>query len=427
MVSKENILHYIWKYKLFPFKGLKTSLGEFIEVISPGYHNSNAGPDFYEARIKIGDTLWVGSVEIHVLASDWNRHNHQTDQSYDNVILHVVWQNDIEISRIDGTKIPALELKPVIEPQLIEKIEKLRNNEHWIPCQEDIHKIDDFTYKAWIDRILVERLTYKSETIRHIYSYTKGSWEGTFYILLAGNFGFKVNQQPFEMLAKNLPQQILARHKSDQQQIESLVFGVAGFLEDEFEDEYPNILKREFRFLQHKYNLKTLDKFIWKFAKTRPDNFPTIRLAEFAGLIYKSSHLFSRLLEIKHMKDYRLLFTDLTINPYWFEHYNFDKPRIKEFLIKIGTGSIDNLLINSISPILFFYGDYMDNQSYKDSALSILASIKAEDNQIINGFRNLGLKVSLSSESQGLIHLKNFYCNQKKCLNCAFGIKILKH
>lgn len=427
MVSKENILHYIWKYKLFPFKGLKTSLGEFIEVISPGYHNSNAGPDFYEARIKIGDTLWVGSVEIHVLASDWNRHNHQTDQSYDNVILHVVWQNDRDIVRTDGTTIPALELKSIIKPQLIEKIEKLRNNEYWIPCQEDIHKIDDLTYKTWVNRILVERLTYKSQAIRQLYNYTKGSWEDTFYILLAGNFGFKVNQQPFEMLAKNLPQQILARHKNNLQQLESLVFGIAGFLEDEFDHEYPNILKNEFRFLQRKYSLQILDKYIWKFAKTRPDNFPTVRLAEFTALIYKSSHLFSKLLEIKQVENYRSLFTDLIINPYWFRHYNFDKQRIKESLIKIGSGSIDNLLINSIAPMLFFYGDYMDNQSFKDSALSILESIKAEDNQVISGFRNLGFKVSLASESQGLLHLKNFYCNQKKCLNCAFGMKILKH
>ena len=411
---------------MFPQNGLKTCSGDTISVLSPGHLNSNAGPDFYDSKIKINDTLWVGTVEIHIQASDWNRHQHQQDQSYDNVILHVVWQKDKEVYRTDGTLIPALELENIIPRQLLDKIADLRNNEHWIPCQEDLPKVDEFTKRNWLDRMVIERLIDKTTAIKQIYDDTKGSWEDTFYILMSSNFGFKVNQQPFEMLAKNLSQQILAKHKDNPKQIEALIFGMSGLLASDFEDEYPKHLKDEFTFLKQKYGLRPLDPFIWKFAKTRPDNFPTIRLAQFAALVYKSSHLFSKLLEKESVKEYKDLFEGLAFNTYWNTHYLFDKEKKVPQKMNLGERSIDNLLINSVAPMLFFYGDYMDKQLFKDKAVALLESIKAEENLIIKGFRDLGFKAAVSSESQGLIHLRNFYCNQKKCLNCAIGIKILQ-
>lgn len=427
MISDESILHYLWKHKMFSTKALWVANSEEpIEIIASGYHNYNAGPDFYESKLKIGETLWAGSVEIHINSSDWAKHRHQTDRAYDNVILHVVWNNDKEVFRTDGTLIPVLELKNRVDLKLIDKIIKIKNNDYWIPCQQDIHKIDDFTYKNWIDRILVERLDYKIEYIQQLYDASKGSWEDTFYILLAGNFGFKVNREPFEMLAKNLPQRLLALHKDNRKQIEALIFGVAGFLNEDFKDDYPKALKKEFEFLKHKYELHSLEKFVWKFAKTRPDNFPTIRLAQFAALVHKSSHLFSKLLVEQDLPAYKILFSELSINDYWFEHHHFDKSRKKNAAIRIGEKSIDNILVNSVAPMLFFYGNFLGKQKFKDKALYILENLKAEENKNVDGFKKLGFNIHSAYQSQGLIHLKNFYCNQKKCLNCAFGMKILK-
>ncbi|ADY52650.1 hypothetical protein Pedsa_2098 [Pseudopedobacter saltans DSM 12145] len=425
MFSDESILHYIWKCKLFPVKDLRLKSGESLKIIRVGQQNDDAGPDFYESRIRIGKTLWAGSVEIHINASDWIKHHHQKDKAYDNVILHVVWNDDKKIFRTDGTLVPALELKSLINKDILEKIERLKDNNSSIPCKKEIHKVDKFTYRNWLDRVLVERLDYKIAHIKRLFDGNKGSWEDTFHILLARNFGFKINQQPFEMLARNLPQRLFGHHKSNLRQIEALVFGVAGFLDKEFIDTYPDSLKKEFEFLKRKYRLTTLDKFIWKFSKTRPDNFPTIRLAQFAALIHRSSHLFSKLLESREIDDYKAFFSNLEINNYWFYNYDFEKERKRETLVKIGAGSVDNLLINSIVPMLFFYGNYMQRDLFKSRALNILEKLKAEENSPVNNFRKLGLEIVSAADSQGILHLKNFYCNQKKCLNCAIGAKIL--
>jgi len=425
MLFNESILHYIWKYRLFNHQDLKSTLNQPIQIIHPGSANADAGPDFYHAKIKIEETLWAGNVEIHLRSSDWYKHTHDLDQAYDNVILHVVWINDVDVYHSDRTIIPVLELQNLVDPDLINKINALSDHTHWIACEHQFKDMDDFTIKQWLDRMLVERLQEKSNYFKELLFNLKGNWEDTFYISLARSFGFKVNNLPFEMLAKNLPQHLLAKHKNQPLQIEALVFGVAGLLNSNFKDEYPQKLKREFDFLKAKYNLTSIDAYLWKFAKTRPDNFPTIRLGQFAALIVKSVHLFSKIIETKEVKSLKLLFSNLPINEYWESHYLFDQEQ-KRLSKQIGKGSVDVLLINTVAPLLFFYGKELDKEKYLQKADDLLFTLKAEKNIIVDKFAMLGVKASSSFESQALLQMKNNYCNQKKCLNCSIGIKILK-
>ncbi len=425
MLAQESILHYIWKFRLFNHQDLKTTLNHSLEIIHPGSANPDAGPDFYHAKIKIEETLWAGNVEIHLRSSDWYKHTHDTDQAYDNVILHVVWINDVDVYHSDRTIIPVLELQHLVDPDLILKVNALSGQAHWIPCEHQLAKVDEFTIKQWLDRMLVERLEEKSGYFKELLYHLKGSWEDTFYISLARSFGFKVNCLPFEMLAKNLPQQLLAKHKDQPLQIEALVFGVAGLLDNNFKDEYPQKLKIEYSFLKNKYGLKSIDAYLWKFAKTRPDNFPTIRLGQFSALIIKSVHLFSKILETKDVKALKSLFIELPVNDYWKSHYLFDHEQ-KRLSKQIGNSSVDVLLINTVAPLLFSYGKEMDKEQYVQNADDILQTLKAEKNLIVNKFAVLGIRARSSFESQALLQMKNNYCNQKKCLNCSIGIKILK-
>lgn len=425
MLYNESILHYIWKYRLFDQTNLQATLNQELQVISLGTTNTDAGSDFYHAKIKIDETLWVGNVEIHIRSSDWLKHKHQFDKAYDNVILHVVWIDDIDIYRTDGTLIPVLELNHLVSEEVLRKINALSNHTNWIACENQIKDVDDFTIKQWLDRMMIERFELKSNYTAELYESLKGNWEDTFYISLARSFGFKVNADPFEILAKNLPQQLLAKHKNNPLQIEALIFGVSGLLNSTFKDDYPQNLKKEFRFLKSKYQLKIMEAHLWKFARTRPDNFPTIRLAQFAGLIIKSSHLFSKTMEARNHKELALLFEDLPVNDYWKNHYMFDDV-VKKASKNMGENSVNNLLINTVAPLVFFYGRKLGNDAFKDKATDLLINIKPEKNNIIFKFNGLGMKIETAFESQAVLQLKKFYCDQKKCLNCGIGNKILR-
>jgi hypothetical protein len=425
MLHYEKILHYIWRFRLFNFQDLRTSIGESLEIIHPGNINVDAGPDFYDAKIKIGNTLWAGTVEIHLSSSDWLKHQHQHDKAYDNVILHVVWDDDTSIQRTDGTIIPTLSLKARVDEATITKIERLTSSNQPIPCAQQLKLVDDFYIKQWLDRMLIERLEEKSIYFENLHQQVKGSWEDTFYIGLARSFGFKVNSLPFELLAKNLPQQILAKHKQSSLQIEALIFGMSGLLHERYQDEYPRKLKAEFDFLCQKYKLNPLEPSVWKFSKTRPDNFPTIRLAQFAALINQSQHLFSKITETSDLKALKALFSNLKVHPYWLNHYLFDEEAVKASR-NIGDSSVNHILINTIAPLLFNYGKQISNPKFADSATILLENIKAEKNVITDNFINIGLKIASASESQAVIQLKKYYCDEKKCLNCGIGIKILK-
>lgn len=426
MLITEDFLQYLWKFRLFERRALQTTNGDEIEIFSAGLHNTHAGADFQNARIRIGDTTWAGNAEIHINASDWNKHNHTTDGAYNNVILHVVYNNDAEITLPDGRILPTFELKDRIPDDLYGRYHQLIYGEKTIiRCEANIGKVEEFTLRTWLTRVLIERLEKKSAAVIQALEVNNGDWEETFYQFLAANFGFKINALPFELMARSLPQRILAKHKNNPQRIEALIFGQAGMLEEKFEDEYPRQLQQEYVFLRKKYNLAPVEKHLWKFMRLRPQNFPTIRLAQFAALIVNSNHLFSKVLDIKNVSMLRELFTGINVNPYWDDHYRFDSPSIV-VPKNMGEASINILLLNTFALFLFSYGKYNQQQHYIDRSLKLLEELPSEQNNIISDFNALGLKANTAFESQALLELRNNYCNFKQCLQCSIGNKILK-
>ncbi|WP_293782970.1 DUF2851 family protein [uncultured Pedobacter sp.] len=421
----EDFLHYVWQFRSFDYNGLQTCDGENLEIINTGLLNRNAGPDFNHAKIKIGETTWAGNVEIHLKSSDWLKHNHQADPAYENVILHVVYQHDAEISRMDGTVLPVLELKDRISADLIRKYENLFLTLTDFPCIAQIGRVDELIVGAFLSRTLVERFEQKTSAVTETLNELKGNWDETFYRFMARNFGFKINALPFELFAKAVPQHIYARHKNNSHQIEALVFGAAGFLNDHFEEEYPQKLKAEFQFLQKKYKLVPIDVSMWKFMRMRPQNFPTIRLAQFAALITKANHLFSKIMDIKQVAELRTLFENLPVNDYWKTHYHFKKVT-SSVNTQIGKTSVDNILLNTVALFLFAYGKHTAAPYFISRAVKLLESLPAEENAITGKFTGAGVKMENAFASQGILQLKKHYCDKKKCLSCGIGIKILK-
>lgn len=420
---KEDFLHYLWKFKLFNNE-LVTTHGEPVQVLKCGEHNKNSGPDFFNAKIKIGNTTWAGNVEIHVKASDWNHHGHQKDKAYRNIILHAVHEADAENADLNGNEIPTVQLKNKFKPELWNQYEKLFSSRQWIPCANMIETVDKFTISAWLERMVIERLEEKIIFIENLLTQNKNNWEETFYQCLSRNFGFKLNASPFELLAKSLPAKYLAKHKNNLLQIEAMLFGQAGLLEEKFKDEYPNELKREYSFLKNKFSLLPVEKHLWKFARTRPVNFPTLRIAQFAALVHQSSHLLSLILETKKAKDILKLF-DVSASGYWKTHYRFDHAG-KSSEKNLGKSSAENILINTVIPFLFLYGKEKNDDYTRNRSLELLEQLPAEKNNIIHEWELLKIEAGSAYRSQGLIQLKNEYCSQKKCLNCGIGNKILR-
>ncbi|MBB6127696.1 DUF2851 family protein [Mucilaginibacter lappiensis] len=426
MLFTEDFLHYVWKFRLFARTDLKTDDGEELEILSAGMANTDSGPDFHNARVRIGETVWAGNVEVHLSSSDWQKHGHNADSAYDNVILHVVYRNDVPLILSNGRQVPTLQLKDRIPDELYNRYHQMVFGEQWIiPCEKSIAGIDGLIMSNWLTRVLVERLEKRSTAVTDSLNLNHNDWEETFYQFLAANFGFKTNGLPFELLARSLPQLTLAKHKNNPMQIEALIFGQAGFLETELQDEYPLKLKKEYDFLRKKYSLQPIENHLWKFMRLRPQNFPTIRLAQFAALIVQSNHLFSKILEIKDINALRALFTDIKVNDYWEGHYRFDV-KSKPVSKTLGAASIDILLINTLALFLFSYGKQHQKQYYINRSLRLLENLPAEKNNITEDFITLGLKINNAFESQALLELKNNYCNYKKCLQCGVGNKILK-
>ncbi|OFX90154.1 MAG: hypothetical protein A2W99_17695 [Bacteroidetes bacterium GWF2_33_16] len=419
---KEEFLHYIWKYKLYESANLKSTSGLKIKILKPGTHNLDSGPDFFNAKINIDKTIWSGNVEIHINSSDWYNHNHHTNKAFDNVILQVVINHDKEVFRTNGELIPTLELK--FNKQLLDNYENLLNSQLWIPCESDISKVDSFIIDQWIGKLAIERLEEKSKRIDDLLEQFNNNIEASFYIQLAQSFGFKLNSEPFEMLAKSLPLIYLAKHKNSLLQIEALLFGQAGFLNDSEGDEYYKSLHKEYLFLKSKFNLKPIGKHLWKFLRSRPGNFPTIRIAQFAMLIFKSSALFSKIIESRSIDEVKELLLVET-SDYWENHYLFNKESIKKTK-HLGENSVDIIIINTVIPFLFIYGKQNGSESITHRALDFLEKIKSEKNSIIDTWRIFGIRSENALSSQALIHLKNIYCNQKKCLNCTIGNQIIK-
>ena len=420
---KESILHYVWQFKLFFQNSMQTSEGIPLEIIDIGKPNYDAGPDFFNAKIRIDDIIWAGNIEIHWRSSDWNKHGHQKNKAYNNVILHVVSEIDAEAFTADDKKIPQVQLR---YPDSIDRnYESLLKDKKWIACEDKIGQIPDIVIETWKNALLSERLQQKTSSISELLDNSQQHWEEAFYITLARNFGFGVNNQPFENLAKSLPLSILGKHKDRLSDIEALLFGQSGLLSDvNTNAPYPNDLKRDFAFLQKKYGLTPIDASQWKLLRLRPDNFPHIRIAQFASLIHSSSKLFSKIIDKPTINYLRKLFV-CQPSEYWTKHYTFKKEshaRTK----RIGTKAIDALLINTVVPFLFCYGEKKQEQEYKDIALSLLEEIPPENNAIINAWKTLNLLSTSAYDSQALLQLKKEYCDNKKCLRCRIGHKIVE-
>ena len=420
---KEDFLHYVWRLKRFKITPLKTTQNEAIQIINVGELNTHAGPDFTNARIKIGDTLWAGNVEIHIKSSEWIRHQHQQDKAYDNVILHVVMEEDQVIHRKNGERIPCLELMNLIPPKLSKQYLKLLKSEHWIPCQYQFPTVSTIIKHMWLDRLMVERLAYKIEAIVRSLESNKYDWESSFYELLAKNFGATVNQTPFELMAKSIPLSILGKHKNNLMQLEALLFGQAGMLEEAFHEEYPQKLQREYQFLQKKYQLQPILGESWKLLRMRPANFPTIRIAQLAYLLFQSTHLFSKILAAQNVKELENMF-DIKVSPYWHNHYVFDKVSTKRKKT-LGKSTIHLLIINTIAPFLFAYGKRKAEDKYIDKALRLLEELPPEKNSQIRAWQKLGIQPESAYQTQALLQLKKKYCDPHRCLHCAIGNTIM--
>ena len=421
---KEDLLHYVWRLKKFALDELKTTDQESIAIHQFGQHNHHAGPDFLNARISIGDTEWAGNVEMHLKSSDWINHKHSEDPAYNNVVLHIVYEEDVPIIRPStGEKIPCLELKRRIPPKIQSQYLRLLHNEKRIPCEGALDAVPSFTWKLWMERLAIERLEEKLAPIQQAMEQTQNNREEVFYRFLAKNFGMKVNAEPFERLARATPLLILAKHKGNLFQIEALLFGQAGMLNNDFKDDYPNRLKKEYQFLKNKYKLTPIHLSEWKRLRLRPANFPTIRIAQFAQLIHISQRLFSRVLWVQKLKEINELF-NVGVSEYWKTHYLFDKE--SKFRNKnLGPSAVKLITINTIIPFLFHYGKEKQEDTFKDKALMLFNSIKPESNQIISTWKELGISPDNASQSQALLQLRNKYCDHKKCLECMIGNAII--
>ncbi len=421
----EKLLHFIWKFRLFDTNDLVTTTGERIEIIQGGAHNTHAGADFQNAKIRIVKTIWAGNVEIHINSGDWFLHKHEKDAAYNNVILHVVYEAKERIAlRSNGEEIPTLELKDRIHPSVLYRYEELEKRKTWIPCAKFFHEADEFTVSNFLECLLIERLEAKVEQINELLNESGNDWEQVMFQMIARYLGAGINKEPFQLLAKNLRVNVWAKHIHEPLQIEAMVFGTAGMLEENFDDEYAKLLRKEFLYLKRLHQLQPLEKSVWKFLRLRPSNFPTIRLAQLSALMCFDAKMFSRILEAKNVKAIHHVF-DVDVSEYWQNHYRFDKPS-KKVNSHLGTSMKNILLINAVAPVLFAYGKYKDNEEYCDRAFALLQNCEAESNSIITGWKKLNQVPSSASDSQALLQLKNEYCDKFRCVDCAIGSKILK-
>jgi len=419
----EDFINYIWLYKLIDQDQVTTS-GEKIKIISPGTLNVNSGPDFFNAMIEIGNTKWAGNIEVHVNSSDWNRHGHQNNPVYDNIILHVVYNDDKPIYRHNLERIPTIELSGKFNPNILDKYESFITSKNNIPCHNLLHTIKHFDKLSWFDSLMAERLEKKTIEITSLLNSSKNDFSQIFYQRMARAMGYTINADAMEMLASSLPLNLLAKHKDNLMQIEALLFGQSGLLpHNGHKDKYTNQLIQEYNFLQQKYNLTPMDGTLWHFMRMRPVSFPTIRISQFANIIYNSSGLLNQIIETNNLKDVISLLS-ASASPYWDNHYQFEKiapGRSK----KLGLSTINIILINTIIPFIFVYGKSKNNNNLQEKALSWLSQIKPESNSITRQFSTAGIKADNAMQSQALIQLKNNYCAKKQCLNCRFGHVLL--
>nr|WP_314646634.1 DUF2851 family protein [uncultured Prevotella sp.] len=428
----EQLIHYVWKHKLFPLTGLKTTDGQEVEVIDTGLHNHNAGPDFFNAKVKIGGTLWVGNVEIHDRASDWFLHRHDRDPNYNNVILHVAESIDVDVKTRRGDYPPQMRLQ--VPTAVREHYEELLTTDEYPACYRIIPSLSRLMVHSWMSALQTERLEQKTEAIAQRVKDCDGSWEAAYFVTLARNYGFGINGDAFETWAKLIPLQNVAHHRDNLMQIEAFFLGQAGLLDtaaiperyqqQALNDSYFTELKSEYQYLAHKFGLQAMDANQWRFLRLRPQNFPHIRIAQLAHLYYEQRAGLSQLLECESVKKVReLLATQVT--HYWETHYVFGEESAKSEK-KLSAASLNLQIINTVAPILFAYGKHKNAEKYCERAFDFLETLKAEENHIVRMWKEVGLIVETAGDSQALIQLKKEYCDRKDCLRCRIGYEYLK-
>ena len=428
----EQLLHYTWKHKLYPLKELTTSDGQRVEIVDPGLHNRNAGPDFFNAKIRIGSTMWVGNVEIHDKSSDWYQHGHDKDSRYDNVVLHVAAELDTEVMKSNGEYVPQLQLS--VPDDVLTHYDELQKTDEYPPCYKVIPHLSALIIHSWMAALQTERLEQKTEAIRKRAELCNGSWEDAYFVTLARNYGFGINGEVFEQWAYNIPLNAVAHHRDDLFQIEAIFMGQAGLLEldsipdnyqkDALNDGYFAKLRNEYQYLAHKFSMKPIDFKLWRFLRLRPQNFPHIRISQLANLYYQQKAGLSQLIECETLDELKNVLKS-QVTPYWETHYTFGStsPKNEKHL---SYGSINLLMINTAIPMLFAYGRHTTKEVLCDKAFDFLEQLKAENNHIIRMWQQVGLPVKTAGDSQALIQLKKEYCDKKECLRCRFGYEYLR-
>jgi hypothetical protein len=418
----EALLQFIWQHNLYQVIGLHTEDGEPLTVIYCGKLNRDAGPDFSEAKIKVGNTILVGNIEMHLKSSDWLRHGHQNDAAYQNLILHVVFDNDVP--GVAGNA-PVLVLQNKISPQVIAQYSGLVYTKNKLPCAGLHTAVKEITKEGWLSRLLAERWEQKLGDWNILLENSAEDWRNLLYWRMAANFGFKTNAAPFMLLAQSLPLNLAAKHRDSPEQIEALLFGQAGMLDGAFEDEYPNLLQKEYSYLRKKYKLIPLGGHLWKFLRMRPANFPTIRIAQFATLLCKSVHLFSQIIETHSVKEIQPLL-DVAASSYWDNHFQFDVMQKASAPKSLGKASVENIIINTIAPIQFLYAARQDTYALQEHALQLLEAIPAEQNNITRIWQENSWLPANAAQSQALLQLYNNYCSNRRCLDCTVGLNIIR-
>lgn len=421
MLNSEQLLHFIWKNRLYNTESLITENGVMVEVIDPGLYNENAGPDFFNSKIRARGKVWAGNVEIHRASSDWVRHGHHKDKAYNSVILHLAEEIDTDIVNENGRKVP--QCRVAVPKQLSDNAEYLINSKYNLPCQNFLSSIPKVKLNSWLSYLTMDRLMRKTDNIYTHLNRFNNSWDEVFYIVLSRNYGFGINSEEFERLALSLPYKYILKHSDSLFQVEALMFGQAGLLENDLQDDYYLRLKNEYKFLKTKYKLKGIEGYAFKNMRVRPVSFPVIRIAQLAALLQKSGRLFSTILK---MKDYKDFFNYLQTEPsdYWQSHYSFGRSSVKSKKL-LGAASLDIIVINTVVPILFAYGKKSVNEEYCIRAIDILESIKPENNRIIREFIAAGLVPYNAADSQAIIQLRKEYCEKRKCLYCRYGHSLL--
>ena len=431
-LTMEQLLQYVWKHKILPLTSLATTDGKAVEIIDPGLHNRNAGPDFFNAKLRIGNTMWVGNVEIHDHSKDWYRHGHDSDPAYDNVILHVVEDVDCDVTNSKGDYIPQIKLCVPMTVTLNYK--ELLNADAYPPCYRIVPDLSQLTIHSWMAALQTERLERKTQDIARRAERANGSWEDAYFITLARNYGFGINGDAFEQWAFNVPLNQVAHHRDDIFQVEAIFLGQAGLLDvnaipekyqkEAMNDGYFTRLKNEDTYLGHMCSLTPMHRTMWKFLRLRPQNFPHIRISQLATLYHDRKTSLSQLVECKNVDEMRhMLSTHVT--DYWATHYTFGSESASNHK-SLSPFSINLLMINTAIPMLFAYGRHTCDDSLCERAFDMLEQLKAEDNHIIRMWKECGLKVKTAGDSQALIQLKNEYCDRKDCLRCRIGYEYLK-